>query len=149
ARRPAGESRARCRCRHRIDASRGRPGNTDAGAVHAVRSCGGGRGHCRRPCARSRRQWAHPDARRRAVRDWRIAAQRPTLLMARRLYALAWWFMLPWLPLRLWWRGRREPGYREHIGERFGRYDDGAARALRGGWWIHAVSVGETRAAAP
>ena len=21
---------------------------------------------------------------------------------------------LPWLPLRLWWRGRREPGYREH-----------------------------------
>ena len=27
-----------------------------------------------------------------------------------------------WLPLRLWWRGRREPGYREKIGERFGRY---------------------------
>jgi 3-deoxy-D-manno-octulosonic-acid transferase len=57
---------------------------------------------------------------------------------------------LPWLPLRLWWRGRREPGYRLHIGERFGQY---AAVSDRFGvgprFWIHAVSVGETRAAAP
>jgi 3-deoxy-D-manno-octulosonic-acid transferase len=51
------------------------------------------------------------------------------------------------LPLRLWWRGRREPGYRAHVGERFGRY---ASAAPPGDVvWIHAVSLGETRAAAP
>ena len=36
------------------------------------------------------------------------------------VYTLLWWLVLPLLPLRLWWRGRREPGYRQHIGERFG-----------------------------
>ena len=65
----------------------------------------------------------------------------------RALYTLLWWLALPWLPLRLWWRGRREPGYREHIGERFGLY--GGEPAQRGAVWIHAVSAGETRAAAP
>jgi 3-deoxy-D-manno-octulosonic-acid transferase len=38
-----------------------------------------------------------------------------------KLYTLLWFAVLPLLPLRLWWRSRREPGYREHIGERFGR----------------------------
>ncbi|MFO1338530.1 MAG: 3-deoxy-D-manno-octulosonic acid transferase [Burkholderiaceae bacterium] len=47
---------------------------------------------------------------------------------------------------RLWWRGRREPGYREAIGERLGR---GAAHAQPAALWVHAVSLGETRAAAP
>ncbi len=70
-------------------------------------------------------------------------------MLTRALYTLLWLVALPWLPLRLWWRGRREPGYRERIGERFGRY--GAAAAPRGAdvVWIHAVSLGETRAAAP
>jgi 3-deoxy-D-manno-octulosonic-acid transferase len=45
---------------------------------------------------------------------------------------------------RLWWRGRREPGYREAIGERLGR---GKGRAHPAALWIHAVSLGETRAA--
>jgi 3-deoxy-D-manno-octulosonic-acid transferase len=63
------------------------------------------------------------------------------------VYTLLWWLVLPLLPLRLWWRGRREPGYRQHIGERFGLYTD-APRA-RDVVWIHAVSLGETRAAAP
>ena len=53
---------------------------------------------------------------------------------------------LPLLLLRLWWRGRREPGYREHIAERLGRYDLPRPERLV---WIHAVSVGEARAAAP
>ncbi len=53
---------------------------------------------------------------------------------------------LPLLPLRLWWRGRKEPGYRAHVGERFGAY---ARRPDRPVIWIHAVSVGETRAAQP
>jgi 3-deoxy-D-manno-octulosonic-acid transferase len=67
----------------------------------------------------------------------------------RALYTLLWHLALPFVPLRLWWRGRREPGYRERIGERFGRYGRDA-RAPRGSvLWVHAVSLGETRAAAP
>jgi 3-deoxy-D-manno-octulosonic-acid transferase len=67
----------------------------------------------------------------------------------RALYTLLGYLVLPLVPLRLWWRGRREPGYREHIGERFGRYR-GADRAPRGPvLWVHAVSLGETRAAVP
>ncbi len=66
--------------------------------------------------------------------------------MTRRLYTALWWAALPLLPMRLWWRGRREPGYRTHVAERFGRY-----RAKTDGdvVWVHAVSLGETRAAAP
>jgi 3-deoxy-D-manno-octulosonic-acid transferase len=67
--------------------------------------------------------------------------------MARALYTLLWWLALPVIPLRLWWRSRREPGYREHVAERFGRF--GAPAEARETWWVHAVSVGETRAAAP
>ena len=65
----------------------------------------------------------------------------------RLVYTLLWWLLLPVLPLRLWWRGRREPGYRANVGERFGSYR-GAAHAT-GALWIHAVSLGETRAIAP
>jgi 3-deoxy-D-manno-octulosonic-acid transferase len=45
---------------------------------------------------------------------------------------------------RLWWRGRREPGYREAIAERLGH---GRHPGSSGAVWIHAVSLGETRAA--
>jgi len=69
--------------------------------------------------------------------------------MARALYTLLWWLALPLLPLRLWWRARREPGYRDRIGERFGAYREPAPRLARDVIWIHAVSLGETRAAAP
>ncbi len=47
--------------------------------------------------------------------------------------------------LRLWWRGRKDPGYRQAIAERFGF----GLRIRPGAIWIHAVSVGETRAAQP
>jgi 3-deoxy-D-manno-octulosonic-acid transferase len=51
---------------------------------------------------------------------------------------------------RLWWRGRKEPGYREHLAERLGFYPPAAAgRADAPLVWVHAVSVGETRAAEP
>jgi 3-deoxy-D-manno-octulosonic-acid transferase len=64
----------------------------------------------------------------------------------RAFYTLLWYLALPLLPLRLLWRGRREPEYRERIGERYGRYaTPGGAPTL----WVHAVSLGETRAAAP
>ena len=41
--------------------------------------------------------------------------------------------LLPLLPLRLWWRGRREPGYRHAWGERFGRYVPSRRRRRSGG----------------
>jgi 3-deoxy-D-manno-octulosonic-acid transferase len=64
----------------------------------------------------------------------------------RALYTVALRLALPLILLRLWWRGRREPGYREHVQERFGMYaGERPQRAL----WVHAVSVGEARAAAP
>jgi 3-deoxy-D-manno-octulosonic-acid transferase len=47
--------------------------------------------------------------------------------------------------LRLLWRGRHEPPYRQALGERLGFYRS----APSSGWvWVHAVSLGETRAAA-
>jgi 3-deoxy-D-manno-octulosonic-acid transferase len=52
---------------------------------------------------------------------------------------------LPIVLLRLWWRGRKDPGYRQSIAERFGF----GLRIRPGAIWIHAVSVGETRAAQP
>ncbi|HWM43838.1 MAG TPA: 3-deoxy-D-manno-octulosonic acid transferase [Burkholderiales bacterium] len=64
----------------------------------------------------------------------------------RLLYTVVLRLALPLILLRLWWRGRREPGYREHVPERFGIYSGARpAKAL----WLHAVSVGEARAAAP
>lgn len=66
--------------------------------------------------------------------------------MWRTLYSLLWWLALPLVWLRLWWRGRRQPEYRQHVGERFGRYRGGLPGAVI---WVHAVSVGETRAAVP
>jgi 3-deoxy-D-manno-octulosonic-acid transferase len=66
--------------------------------------------------------------------------------MTRLAYALIWWIAAPLALLRLHWRARKLPGYGERIGERFGRYDP-VPEAPR--IWVHAVSVGETRAAAP
>ena len=67
----------------------------------------------------------------------------------RALYTLLWYLALPFVPLRLWWRGRRESGYRERIAERFGRYPRGERAPHGHVLWVHAVSLGETRAAAP
>jgi len=65
----------------------------------------------------------------------------------RLLYSLMWWLALPLVLGRLWWRGRREPGYRTHLGERLGFYGRRPDKRLT--IQVHAVSVGETRAAEP
>lgn len=64
----------------------------------------------------------------------------------RALYTLAWVVSLPLVFLYLLWRARKQPEYLRHWGERLG-----AAPRLEGRpvIWVHAVSVGETRAAAP
>ena len=66
------------------------------------------------------------------------------------LYNGIWRALLPFALLRLWWRGRREPGYRLAVRERLGWF--GAAPRRPEGApvvWLHAVSLGETRGAAP
>ena len=65
---------------------------------------------------------------------------------ARLLYTLLLYALLPYVLLRLAWRARRQRGYLEHVAERFGRYSQQAGGPLI---WVHAVSVGETRAAEP
>jgi 3-deoxy-D-manno-octulosonic-acid transferase len=68
---------------------------------------------------------------------------RPWLWFA--CYQLGWHLLLPMVLLRLWWRGRKDLGYRQAIAERFG-----FSQGIRpGAIWVHAVSVGETRAAQP
>ena len=65
-------------------------------------------------------------------------------------YTPAWLCLYPLVAVYLLWRGLRQPDYRRHWAERFlGRAPTSmAARAARV-FWVHAVSVGETRAAAP
>lgn len=54
--------------------------------------------------------------------------------------------LTPIVLARLWWRGRAEPLYRHHWWQRLGWYGQ-EAPADTGRLWIHAVSLGETRAA--
>jgi 3-deoxy-D-manno-octulosonic-acid transferase len=64
--------------------------------------------------------------------------------MIRPLYSLAMLGAQPLLKRKLKRRGEAEPGYLENVEERFGEYDQ---PAQPGALWIHAVSLGETRAA--
>jgi 3-deoxy-D-manno-octulosonic-acid transferase len=66
--------------------------------------------------------------------------------LARAAYSTLLRLATPLYLLRLWWRGRREPAYRHAIGERLGFV---AGPPAPGAVWVHAVSLGETRAAAP
>ncbi|MBR0568125.1 lipid IV(A) 3-deoxy-D-manno-octulosonic acid transferase [Azoarcus sp. L1K30] len=61
-------------------------------------------------------------------------------------YSLLWLLALPLALLRLLWRARKQPAYLKHVRERFGIYD---VRTPGASIWVHAVSVGETRAAEP
>ncbi len=67
-------------------------------------------------------------------------------MIARLLYSLAFYLAQPLVWLRLLVRGRKQPEYRQHVGERYGFYPQRPQAPLL---WLHAVSVGETRAAEP
>lgn len=65
--------------------------------------------------------------------------------MNRTLYTLLFHLGLPLVAIRLWLRARKAPAYAQRIGERFALN----LPALQpGGIWVHAVSVGESIAAA-
>jgi len=70
----------------------------------------------------------------------------PAPMLQRLPYTLLWLLALPLVLLRLLWRARKQPAYLRHTGERFGSY---SVRAPGPTIWVHAVSVGETRAAEP
>ena len=69
------------------------------------------------------------------------------------LYSGLMWMIQPLLRSKLLRRGLKEPGYLEHIEERFGIYTDALNtpnhknKPAKTCIWVHAVSLGETRAA--
>lgn len=65
------------------------------------------------------------------------------------IYSITWWLALPLVLLRLFIRGGKEPGYRRHVAERLGFYGEVRLVHELPVLWVHAVSVGETRAAQP
>ena len=75
---------------------------------------------------------------------------------ARALYSVVTWCAQPLLRRKLRRRAMAEPGYALAVGERFGRYpppidslvSTSVSDPLGGFVWVHAVSLGETRAAA-
>ncbi|MBI2734742.1 MAG: 3-deoxy-D-manno-octulosonic acid transferase [Aquabacterium sp.] len=83
------------------------------------------------------------------------AAFKPWL--ARQAYSLLLRLGTPAYLWRIWSRGQVEPGYREAWPQRLGLYDAAYRQAWQAGLgaparpvvWVHAVSLGEARAAAP
>jgi 3-deoxy-D-manno-octulosonic-acid transferase len=68
--------------------------------------------------------------------------------MTRLLYALFMQLAQPLLHRKLRKRGQQEPGYLEAVEERFGHYTSDAPAPDGNTVWVHAVSLGETRASA-
>lgn len=75
--------------------------------------------------------------------------------LARQAYSLVLRLATPAYLWRIWSRGRIEPGYRQAWAQRLGFYNTAYKQAWLAGrsgqavLWLHAVSLGEARAAAP
>jgi len=67
-------------------------------------------------------------------------------IMSRNVYTFLLYLLLPFTPLKLLWRARKQPEYLEHWQERYGFYKIKPHKPVI---WLHCVSVGETRAAEP
>ncbi len=61
------------------------------------------------------------------------------------IYTILLFFALPFIFLRLLWKSRRQPAYRERMAERMGYYPFKLEECI----WVHAVSMGEVIAATP
>ncbi|MFN9708949.1 MAG: 3-deoxy-D-manno-octulosonic acid transferase, partial [Burkholderiales bacterium] len=69
----------------------------------------------------------------------------------RKLYSFVLWLIQPLYLLKLLWRSRTEPLYRHALLQRWGHYaplDPTMNMPMQPRLWLHAVSLGETRAAA-
>jgi 3-deoxy-D-manno-octulosonic-acid transferase len=66
--------------------------------------------------------------------------------MTRTVYTFLLYLLLPFTPIKLLWRGRKQPEYLQHWRERYGFYSVLISKPVI---WLHCVSVGETRAASP
>lgn len=66
--------------------------------------------------------------------------------MPKFVYSLLMTLVALLLPLKLLWRGLKQPEYRQHVRERYGYYTQTVNAPLI---WVHCVSVGETRATQP
>lgn len=64
----------------------------------------------------------------------------------RLLYSVIFYLLLPFIFVRLYWRGFKAPSYRQRWQERVGFYRQ---PSLKNAIWIHAVSVGEAEAMFP
>jgi 3-deoxy-D-manno-octulosonic-acid transferase len=67
--------------------------------------------------------------------------------MLRFIYTFLFYLATPFLLIRLYWKGLKNPGYRLRWRERFGLVH--VDPCYQGGIWIHAVSLGESIAATP
>lgn len=65
----------------------------------------------------------------------------------RYLYTCLVYLLTPFILLRLLWRSFKAPAYAKRWNERFGFFK--APEQIQNGVWVHAVSMGETRAAIP
>lgn len=66
--------------------------------------------------------------------------------MPKIVYSLLMTMVALLLPIKLLWRGLKQPEYRQHVRERYGYYTQTVTAPLI---WVHCVSVGETRATQP
>jgi len=66
--------------------------------------------------------------------------------MSRNVYTFLLYLLLPFTPVKLLWRARKQPEYLQHWRERYGFYQLQLQKPVI---WLHCVSVGETRAAEP
>ncbi|KTC85921.1 lipid IV(A) 3-deoxy-D-manno-octulosonic acid transferase [Legionella drozanskii] len=64
----------------------------------------------------------------------------------RQIYSFLMYLLTPYLIIRLWWKGRRLPSYRQRMSERFS-LDKRPAPEVD--IWVHAVSLGEVIAVTP
>ena len=71
--------------------------------------------------------------------------------MIRFFYSLLVYFILPFTVIKLIYRSFKQPDYLKHWSERYGFYSASTKKiwSKRKTLWIHAVSVGETKAAIP
>ena len=74
-----------------------------------------------------------------------VQGRGPAELSVRFIYSLILYLLVPWVLLRLAWRGFSNRGYWQRWRERFGFVPRLPGPTI----WLHAVSVGEVRASAP